>query len=65
MVLAMRVVSWLPTNVCGANDSRNSSCRVSDQASSHRLASLMELQIAFHSSYWVTESTVDSCTNAG
>ena len=64
-MLAIRVTSWLPTNVSGTNESRNSSCRVSDQASSQRLASFSELQTAFQSSYCVTESTVESGTNAG
>ena len=35
--LAMRVTSWLPTNVSGTNSSSNSSCRLRAQASSNRL----------------------------
>ena len=62
--LAIRVTSWLPMNVIGTNVSMKSLCRVSDQASSWKLVSLRLLQIAFHSSYWVSESKPQSRTIA-
>ena len=61
-MLAMRVTSWLPTNVAGAKAAVNSLCRVSVQSSSKKLRSARLLQIAFHSSYWVTESRVERAT---
>src|ERR1035441_6795382 len=55
-LLASRVTSWLPTNVSGRNAAAKLSCRSSAQASSKKLPSFRELQMAFHSSYWVTLS---------
>ena len=60
----MRVVSWLPTNTVGRNSATMSRCRPSVQASSNGFCSFRLLQIAFHSSYWVTESSPDSATKA-
>jgi hypothetical protein len=63
-LLAIRVTSWLPMNVSGMKDSTKSLWRRSAQSSSWKLASLRLLQMAFHSSYWVTESKVASSTMA-
>jgi hypothetical protein len=52
----------LPTKVSGVNESRQSLCRRSAQASSKKLPSFSALQIAFQSSYWVTESSPDEAT---
>ena len=60
--LTAAAASW--TNVSGANRARKSLWRCSAQSSSWKLPSLRLLQIAFHSSYWVTESTPEPSTNA-
>ena len=61
----MRVWSWLPRKVWDRNDAENSACRFRVHSSSWKFFSFSELQIAFHSSYWVTESTPLSATNSG
>ena len=58
----MRVTSWFPMNVIGTNVSTNSSWRRSAWSSSWKLPSLRLLQMAFHSSYCVTESNVVAVT---
>jgi hypothetical protein len=63
--LAIRDWSWLPRNVWERNEAENSACRFRVHSSSWRFCSLSELQIAFHSSYCVTESTPLSATNSG
>ena len=59
---AMRVTSWLPMKVWGVKESRNVLWRVRFQSSSKKLESVREDQIAFHSSYWVSVSMVESAT---
>ena len=54
--LAMRVTSWLPTNVCGTNVEEVVVRGRGPWRARTGCASLIALQIAFHSSYWVTAS---------
>src|SRR6478609_4145354 len=64
-LLAILVTSWLPRNVSGANDAQNVRCRSTVQDSSKKLPSFSELQIDFHNSYWVTESSPPPVIHSG
>ena len=55
---ATRVTSWLPMKVCGTKVSHIFACRPRVQSSSQKLRSLIELQVAFQSSYSVTVSSL-------